>query len=659
MRRKLGWSVWLVAGAMWAGGCSDPSGGAATPDGDASVESDAPDGDDPDAAEPDATDPDASEPDATDPDASEPDVIDPDAVDPDAVDPDAVDPDAGSDVGPDVDPGPDPLEGTPLADLPVAWTEPLELCNAWFEGASAEDELAAKVRVWLPPQARFGLSPAQLGAAKLEGVRLARGPLAAQRFAGDAEDGEVVQWDLLSFPVSSMLSAELEHDLGEGVGVLVERYTIGRAKDQEPAPVVVTPDGYEVTFSFRAPGSEIATLLTRCEGHPEYEDAVSVLVGEAGARQATLVRYWRTQPEELPAGSYAVQVVGSRLLVSDEGWGAHDARGFWANTYVAQHHNWGDASVVDFTRDLGRYHTTFGPNATTSTDGAVARVALADVDGGAGEPRFEVTRTDGDGALAEPEVFTVNAKWGGGWRRVDANHLTRLLQDECAGGTVHALGFDDVVFQALWCPGAGGAKTLVGLVPVVFRKQMALTGERFGPAGITPLTLPGGKPGWRVALGEGEVDVETSDGGGYIVNVRDGGGQPVAGFWSEPFTYGAPYLPDETLEGASAGGEVALRLVRRWADFGVGESAIYAPVSLTVSWPGAAGTETREIEAWDRLAYTNTHHNWQDALVATTDDGLVVTWKVSYDFQGFTQTVKVEDGQGGEVLGETVIVPAE
>jgi hypothetical protein len=89
--------------------------------------------------------------------------------------------------------------------------------------------------------------------------------------------------------------------------------------------------------------------------------------------------------------------------------------------------------------------------------------------------------------------------------------------------------------------------------------------------------------------------------------------------------------------------------VRRWVFQGVGNSGIYAPVSFDLSFDG----QTHQVEAWDRMTYTNTHHNWDDQLIAETDT-LRVFWMVL----GFGQeyTVRAERiSDGVEVLPPTTI----
>ncbi len=75
---------------------------------------------------------------------------------------------------------------------------------------------------------------------------------------------------------------------------------------------------------------------------------------------------------------------------------------------------------------------------------------------------------------------------------------------------------------------------------------------------------------------------------------------------------------------------------------------------MSLSWADNVYT----VSDWDRLAYVNTHHNWNDTLAATTDDGHVLHWKIEYDFEneaGLVQHVWVTGPGGEEVLAPTVV----
>jgi len=59
-----------------------------------------------------------------------------------------------------------------------------------------------------------------------------------------------------------------------------------------------------------------------------------------------------------------------------------------------------------------------------------------------------------------------------------------------------------------------------------------------------------------------------------------------------------------------------VQITRLWAGQGAGHTTIFAPLAFRF----ARGDEVVRVEAWDRMAYTNTHHNWDDVLVVTTDE---------------------------------------
>ena len=93
-------------------------------------------------------------------------------------------------------------------------------------------------------------------------------------------------------------------------------------------------------------------------------------------------------------------------------------------------------------------------------------------------------------------------------------------------------------------------------------------------------------------------------------------------------------------------------MVRRYVAQGAGSSSIYAPVSLAIQ----RGAVRRVIDRWDQLDYANTHHNWDDVLVAK-DEGVTYRWQVhsgggplSYSLQA------TRDLDGSVVLPETQLL---
>jgi hypothetical protein len=160
--------------------------------------------------------------------------------------------------------------------------------------------------------------------------------------------------------------------------------------------------------------------------------------------------------------------------------------------------------------------------------------------------------------------------------------------------------------------------------------------------------------GWEVPIGDTLLQVRPQADGAFITDVIDGSGTSLGSTYSELFTLAPPTGWDAPV--SASAGDVHVIIDRRWAGQGIGESSIYGVALVELAW----GDERRRVEAWDRIDYVNTHHNWNDTLAATTDDGLVLHWKIVYDFQhgdGLVQTVWVTDADGAEVLAPTIVTP--
>ncbi len=539
----------------------------------------------------------------------------------------------------------EPITGTALEGITVSWSAPLELCNAWREGATIEEELAHKVHVSLPAQTRGDLAFATLRAAPLNGVKVQTGPFAGETVQALA-DTRVTYYDVLAGEGYDALGAEIEHDLGPG-GVLVESYSVTRAPGQTGE--VEIGDSYEVRFAWAPAAGRETHPLEACALPATYETAVAVLAapgGGPGALSATLVRIYGTLHSEISAGSYPVRLIASQVVLSDEPWRVFQATGPWAQTYAAQHHNWGETSRIDFSRDLGSWYTVFAPLARGEPiwANAVAKVQLADV-GGGGDGTATITRLGADGTPTDVVFQT-----GDGWRRVDKHHLGRELALTCGDGTVGAVGFGDHVAQLMLCPDAGGPRgqKLVGVVPVLWQVEPGVVGQVFAGSAIGTMS---GRLGWVVAIGAGKMIVEPQENDGFIIDVLDAGGTSVSNTYATLYDLGPVGGWDAPIDAAAEG--VTVKIARRWAAQGVGESSIYAAESMSMTW----GDNAYTVEAWDRLEYVNSHHNWQDTLAATTDDGHVLHWSITYDFEagGLTQRVWVTGPNGAEVLAPTIV----
>lgn len=536
------------------------------------------------------------------------------------------------------------LAGTTLEGLAIEWTQPLELCTAWSEGASLADEKARKVRVVIPPQARASLDEAPLAASRFIGLDLMRGPDAAQRFHPDA-DGEVARvttWQLDRGRDADSLTASVAHTLAGDAGTLHETWNIGGVPGDTRA-IVVAPDTWEVRFGYQPPGSDLPPApLERCGGAPEYEDAVSVLVArdEGGKRWATLVRYWRTPNDDgVSAGSYPVTLVAHRLITSESPWRPDEAAGLWANTYAAQHHNFDDASEVDFTRDLGRWHTIHRVPDPLATP--VTKITLAGVLG------FEAASLTIERWSAEgPTSETLPIPEPRRFPRVDSAALGRQLAMTCADGEVLATGGGDFLFQMMFCDD-GGRRALVGIVPVVWSREPTLAGTLID--GDTIMAL---EDRWEVSIGTDILALIPQAEGAMYAELSDALGEIVASSWEVPHPLGPwPAPREEIVSAQSDDGAISFELVRRWAGLGVGKSQLWAPVRFALTFAGT----THTVEAWDRLAYQNTHHNWNDVLEATTDDGIALRW--STDFMNGVPNLVSATGPDGAVLLPPTTLP--
>lgn len=549
------------------------------------------------------------------------------------------DEDGGPPAPPLVDAGPDhTLDGTPFADVAVLWSAPLTLCNSWREGAPLADERARKARVVVPAQARASLGELHLAQARVDGVTLARGVEQADRFAPAAVTTELSSWEVAepSTTVSSyVLTAELAHDLGPA-GVLREQLSVWRADDDDTAVRYHGGDAWEVTWALEPPDAE-SIFLTPCAGTGVF-DAAEVLVAEDDAGRQLVVTRWLRTADTL-AGSFPVHWLATDVSWADEAWRGQRLFGFFSHTYSAQHHNWAEQSLIEPLRDPAGFHA----------GGPFVRVALKDLRDGLLQGSVELTEPGTDGG---PDVVT-ELDAVGDWRRVDARAWTIQGALTCAGGAVRSAalsglsGVPDYGFQLLTCPGSSPLGfDLVGLVPFAFGHAATSIGELSDGDAVQPIT-----DGFEVDLGAaGSVLVTSAPSAeDVIVEVRDADGVSQTMFLTALGTFGHPSPPDETLRGASADGAVSFLLRRRWAAQGVGESAVYAPLSFELAF----ADERHVVSGFDVLDYTNTHHNWNDALVADSGE-TTLTWSVTYEQGPLVYRVKASRG-GVDVLPETVV----
>lgn len=525
------------------------------------------------------------------------------------------------------------VAGTSFEGVEITWPGALTLCSTWSEAAPLADEEARKVSVVVPAQTRTTLDEDALGAGRMVGLVLRTSPFATGRLEAATTSSRVTSWQILGAGGGGhSFSATIEHELSGKAGTLFEQYTLARSPGA-PNDVVVEAGSMEVTFAWRPFGSSLQpTRLERCGGDPAFEDAVSVVTGWSGREWVTVLRFWRTRVGGIDAGSYPVELVGHRIVNSKTPWYPTDVRGFWAQTYVAEHHNWNDGTEVDLAGDLGHWHHTLR-NRAEGTE-VLSKVLFEGVFG-FDTAALEVERlTD-----AGPMVSRFAVEDAREFPRVDAAHLGRQFTERCSGQApeVLAAGGSDHLAQVVFC---GGARPeAVALVPVVWGSDPALIGTVI-EVGTSAADA------WGFDVGERDVTVFLRPDDYIELLVLDGAGEIVMQSYEPrgPLWQAEPRTSPVLAEGVVGGVEVALEIGRQWVTFGIGKSQIWAPTHFTVR----LGDRTWHIESWDRLDYTNTHHNWEDELIGEADDGTSIRWKTS--FMNGKPNLLTITGPGGEVI---------
>ncbi|MBN1945798.1 MAG: hypothetical protein JW797_08975 [Bradymonadales bacterium] len=567
----------------------------------------------------------------------------------------------------------DTLEGTTLQGVALIWSSEIELCNVWQEGDSLEKELSRKIRLVLPPQDRCSLGQVHLAISRLDDLRIESGPLSTERqeITSSEISSALAFWELSSQADGNSLYARIDHSLGAR-GTLGEVFSVQRVQGDD-RPVDYANPGFDVRFVLEPAGSEETLLLEPCDGEPTYEDAISVLVGTRPEGEVVVTRYWRTPVRDALMGSYPVIITATELWASSSPWQQFLARGLWANTYSASHHNWFENSEVNFTRDLAFYHLVFR---SWEVEGqppgmdAPSRMALNNLNTANLQPGIDLTwitadtgsqRTDSYEVLDPPEQPGGNLNYGE-WQRVDGPHFQRLLELDCPNGRVFSVGYQwSSRFQLLACPReAVPGFDLVGLIPVRFSWQPRFTGAFYGAEAIRETIDRGtGEVVFQVDLGESyRTTIQVQNSGGYLVYVWGSDpDNPLDAFWCEEAVLRLDPMPDQILRFEGGDGGVTAHLGRRWGAQGVGQSGIYAPLFLELTFGGAF----HRVDAWDRLEYTNTHHNWNDRLVAETEH-LDLGWRAEWVFFGEVTGLHyfvwaVDRQTSAEVLSETEVFP--
>ena len=559
--------------------------------------------------------------------------------------------DAGPwDAGPD-----DSLQGTVLEQVAVRWDETLELCSRWMEEQSLEEELGAKVHFSLAPRTIPSLGRAHLLFGD-PGGKVRRSAFSDGQWRVEAlEPGRSLEdWRLERRSGVTSLSAAVAHDLGEA-GVLLENYALARDEGAAQVPVEIGDEWGEVYFSYRAPGRSQPVILERCGGARDLRQAVEVLVAQApgGGRAVTVTRFFNTQ--ETVAGSYPVHLSSAVVKLSDRPWEAFAVHGFWAQTYAARHHNWFEHTRLDFSRDAGWYTLVFRrleDGQAPLVRGALRRVEWWDVNGWDVEPQLEIESLDPQTHQVSTERLPVQGRL----RRVDRAAALALAQQRCGAPEVVTLGdlFGfEYAFHLLFCPRPGGGRDLSAVMPVAFLHEPAVIGELIEESAITVITEDG-RPAHRVVVGDSQVVLTHDPADPYwLLSVRRGA-ERLLDSLAFPGDLAPPYAPEERLVQLNAEAGVRVELVRRWAAQGTGESSLFAPISLRLDFDG----QSHFAEAWNLLAYENTHHNWLDRFEAEAD-GLILAWRTEFIpvYRSFVQATR--RGSGEVVLPETEVAPQQ
>lgn len=579
-------------------------------------------------------------------------------------------PDTGEDPElPPLPPPDDSLTNTSLAGVAVSWDAPLVLCNRWREGAPLADELQNKIRVTLWPAPR-GLSRNQMEASLLAAVHVERSPFAeGQGHVGAMQADTSLQSYEVTEPQAgaTSLNAILVHDLGD-LGRIEENFYLWH-QEGSPAPDINynDPDSYWGNFAWFPPRASEGVLLGDCDGPDNLETAVRVFVAQNEQRQIAVKQYFRTI--DTFAGSFPVHFVRSEVWFSDEPWRTTYTDTFWAQTYSAQHHNWFENTVIDFTRSLQGFfkyfHPTnpFFPDGTNDQHQALASVLLQNIDAWDVTPSIEVTWRDLDTQADTTESFAfstdpANPNHVRG-TRIDRAFLQRNFLDACGGSAppnVFAVGYHPSIFQVVACGEGQQASDWRAVVVAGFEQNFSLIGTT-----IDTLT-PGGEHPNGVTFPLGPYTAELSfDAPSEYFRILIN--HPTDGLVLDTLTPPGtldPELnfPPEHIQAQSEPGTapVSMVLSRQWIDYGIGKSATFAPLSFSLTF----NNKTYTAAAWDALSYTNTHHNWQDSLSATTPDGHKIFWR--YDFPVLDQRepshlVRAESPDGTEILPETRLLP--
>jgi hypothetical protein len=539
------------------------------------------------------------------------------------------------------------LVGTSLEGITIEWPAELLLCEAWLSGEDVAAAAAQKVQVRLPPHSRASLEPADLGGATLSQGDIHRSPFSADQWRIAGSSSTLIEWTLTPPNDMAHLSATIAHDLG-AAGTLYEIFSVRRSGGDRSQ---VRYDSGEVAFAYEPPGVE-RFLLRPCDIEENLENGVVVLAAFNGTESVTLVREQKMQL--VVAGSGAVYPTRAEALISSQpAWTeGFLAAGHFTQAYTAGHHNWNEHALVRFDHDLKWSYLVFGPLARGEMPSYPAvmpqTIQLSGLNTPGSVGSLSLTSVDLPSGAVSNQTFSVDVDW----RRVDETHLLRTLFGCPAPEIISVWGLSQNgthLFQLGFCQAGAPLTDLELFVPIYFEPDPHHVGTPFDKSSIAVVDVEG-TPGVEIDLGTHYVQLV--DQGGYRLLILDAARAELEDtyvystelFETSPFA-GQP----ERIAAESEDSAVSATLVRQWVAQGAGNSGIYAPVSFELRF----GSETHRSIAWDKLVYTNSHHNWDDTL--ETDDGVLrMFWRVLEFGQAYeVRAERLSDGS--EALPPTVL----
>jgi hypothetical protein len=541
------------------------------------------------------------------------------------------------------------LTGSHLVATTTRWASTLDLCVRSPSTVSIEDARAYKARITLPPQVRGALTLDALEDATVVATVVERSPFSADHHRPTATSA-VTQWELRRYADHDTMVATIDHTF-EGLGTITESYEVTRRAD-EPSDVVVDEASTEVAFSWRPAGRDEGHALVPCNGSDEGEEIIDVVGVALGDYSSVLIRVHHAFSGA--DGSLTNDVRHATTLWQGElnYLSGIPASGYWAHSQ-GKHHDGRDITEVDRSRDLAAWQLVYKLRAAgnETTRDIISKVHY--LEGRDDLPgTIEISRLNSDGTTSKTTSDTKTRP-----RRIDAPFLAREYAD-CASPTIGALWSDHVpMLQVAFCPSVSGPRglTLAALVPIgqIFPPQFV--GQVF--AGTAIVNLPDGS-GWTVRVGAHRVVVVLRDDGRLDVDVLTDGDVSVV----DPIGQLRPLRPvageNDQIHVTSLDDDVELVIERSSLRSRGVASIIYALSEVVFRW----GERHHRIRAWDALDYTNTHHNWDDSLQATTPDGDIIHWR--YDFYDPVTAVSdvhrvwVTDAGGEILLPETLVYPA-